>query len=298
MNKTQCIAALLFLFVLGGATAWTVSPAQAQDQQEPQPVRIVLVDGSRLIGTILEETDDAIRFRTVSGVEMTLPRDQIKAVEVLHGAISSGTYIRYDPNRTRMFFAPTARSQGSGRGYVALYEIFLPYVSVGVGNMVSVGGGVSLIPGLEEQLLYGAAKLTFYERRNVALAAGAFVLTVTSGDGTGGFLLGVGTFGPPNRSLTLGVGFGFGGGEFEETPVFLVGGEVQVSNNIKFITENYIIPTIKDAVLVSGGIRFFGERLAADFALATVPAVFDEIDGFPFVPWVGFAYNFGRGRLR
>ncbi len=298
MKKAQCIAAMLFLFVLGGATAWTVSPAQAQDQQEPQPVRIVLVDGSRLVGTILEETDDTIRFRTVSGVEMTLPRDRIKAVEPLKGAIGSGTYIRYDPNRTRMFFAPTARSQGGGRGYVALYEIFFPYVSVGVGNLISVGGGVTLIPGLEEQLLYGAAKLTFYERRNMALAAGAFAVTVTGEDEAAGFVLGVGTFGPPNRSLTLGVGFGFGGGEFEETPVFLVGGEVQVSNNIKFITENYFIPNIKDAALVSGGIRFFGERLAADFALVTVPAALDEIDGFPFFPWIGFAYNFGRGRLK
>ncbi len=46
-------------------------------------------------------------------------------------------------------------------------------------------------------------------------------------------------------------------------------------------------------VIVSAGIRFFGERIAADFALWTSPELLDD-DLFPFVPWVGFAYNFGR----
>ena len=297
MKKVQSAAALFIVFVLSGTAAWTLSPAQAQDQQESKPVRIVLVDGSRLVGTILDETDDSIQFRTASGVEMTLPRDQIKAVERVPGTVKDGDYVRYDPNRTRLFFAPTARSQRSGQGYFALYEVFFPYISVGVGNVASLGAGVTLIPGASEQLMYGAAKFTLYERRNMAFAAGAFAATSTGADGSGGFVLGVGTFGPPNRALTLGVGFGFGNGEFEETPVFLIGGEVQLSNNVKLISENYVIPSIEDAVLVSGGIRFFGERLAADFSLATVPALLDETEGFPFLPWIGFAYNFGQGRM-
>ncbi len=296
MRKAQGVAALFIVFIFSGSAAWTLSPAQAQDQQEAQPVRIVLVDGSRLVGMILEEADDAIRFRTASGVEMTLPRDQIKAVETMRGAMEDGDFVRYDPNRTRLFFAPTARSQRSGQGYFALYEVFFPYVSVGVGNVASLGGGITLIPGSPEQLMYGAAKFTLYERRNMAFAAGAFAATNTGADGSAGFVLGVGTFGPPNRALTLGVGFGFGNGDFEETAVFLIGGEVQLSNNVKLISENYVIPSIEDAVLVSGGIRFFGERLAADFSLATIPAILDETEGFPFLPWIGFAYNFGRGR--
>ena len=297
MKKAHCVAALVIVFILSGATAWTVSPAPAQDRQDRHLVRIVLVDGSRLVGTILEETEDALRFRTASGVEMLLPRDRIKAVEALPGTVEDGHYVRYDPNRTRLFFAPTARSQQSGQGYFALYEIFFPYISVGVGNVAALGGGITLIPGAEEQLMYGAAKFTLYERRNVALAAGAFAATVTGEDEAAGFVLGVGTFGPPNRALTLGIGFGFGDGEFEETPVFLLGGEVQLSNHVKLITENYVMPSVEDAVVVSGGIRFFGERIAADFALATVPAALDETDGFPFLPWIGFAYNFGRERM-
>ncbi len=65
---------------------------------------------------------------------MTLPRDRIKAIELLKGVIESGKYVRYDPNGTRLFFAPTVRSIGSRQGYVALYEIFFPFVSVGGGG--------------------------------------------------------------------------------------------------------------------------------------------------------------------
>ena len=47
-----------------------------------------------------------------------------------------------------------------------------------------------------------------------------------------------------------------------------------------------------DVHLLSGGIRFFGENLAADFALI-FPLTGEGIEGFPFLPWIGFAYNFG-----
>ena len=38
--------------------------------------------------------------------------------------------------------------------------------------------------------------------------------------------------------------------------------------------------------------RFFGENLAADFSLLAL--VGEDTSGFPFVPWIGFAYNFGK----
>lgn len=295
MKAASPISMLLVLFVLGCAVVGTACPVQAQDGQ---PVRVILKDGSRLVGTIFEDTEDAIQFRTASGVEMTIPRDQLEKIEVLDETFVRGRFLRTDPNRTRLFFAPTARSLGNGRGYFALYEVFIPYVSVGVGNVATLGGGISLIPGAEEQLLYGAAKFTFVERGNAALAAGGFIATLTAGGGYGGSVFGVGTFGRPDAALSLGLGFAYGEGEFEESPAVIIGGEYQVSDNVKLLSENYVIPAVKDAVIVSGGIRFIGERLAADLALFTVPALLDETEGFPFLPWISFAYNFGGGSLR
>ena len=45
----------------------------------------------------------------------------------------------------------------------------------------------------------------------------------------------------------------------------MIGGESPVRRNIKWITENY---ALRGAVVTSGGVRFFGERLAADLVIA------------------------------
>jgi hypothetical protein len=50
---------------------------------------------------------------------------------------------------------------------------------------------------------------------------------------------------------------------------------------------------VEDGLLLSGGVRFFGERIAVDLALMTFPALLTAVDGFAFLPWLGFAYNFG-----
>jgi hypothetical protein len=40
------------------------------------------------------------------------------------------------------------------------------------------------------------------------------------------------------------------------------------------------------------GIRLFGDELAADFALVYIRSGTSP-EGFPFIPWIGFVYNFG-----
>jgi hypothetical protein len=45
---------------------------------------------------------------------------------------------------------------------------------------------------------------------------------------------------------------------------------------------------------LSLGIRLFGRKLAADFALMLPTNV--DLEGFPFIPWIGFTYNFGSNK--
>ncbi len=70
----------------------------------------------------------------------------------------------------------------------------------------------------------------------------------------------------------------------------ILGGDVQLSNSVKLISENYIpIGTEDGSLLYSFGIRFFGDNLSADLGFFGVT---EETEGWPFAPWVGFAYNF------
>ena len=260
-----------------------------------EPMRLRLRDGSEVVGIIEEETDDVLRFRTLSGVVMEVPRDQVKSMQRLEGRIVNGEVLRVDPNHTRLLFAPTARPLGNGRGYLAVYEIFFPFVAYGAGSAVSLSGGVSLIPTAAGQLVYAAPKVTVYQQQNRAVAVGGLASTFVGDDegGTAGILFGAGTLGGPERSVTVGAGWGFVDDELADRPLLLLGGDVQLSNHVKLLSENYLLPGIDDAIILSGGVRFFGDQLAADLAFFTVPAAWDE-GGFPFFPWLGFAYNFGR----
>ena len=272
---------ILCLFLFGGS-------ATAQEADGPPRERIELQDGTVLIGVVVAEDAATLRIRTASGVEMTVEKAQI----VRRRRADEATL---DPNRTRLLFAPTARAIPHGSGYFADYYIFFPFVGVGVGDVFSLAGGLSIIPGLGlgDQLLYLAPKATFYSDARISGAIGVLHLVLPDGVGSGGVAYAVGTLGPQRQAITLGVGFGYGGGDVSEKPALLLGGELQVTNSVKLITENYVFVGLEDGVLISGGLRFFGDRLSADLGLITVPAALDEIEGFPLVPLVSFAYNFG-----
>lgn len=100
------------------------------------------------------------------------------------------------------------------------------------------------------------------------------------------------TIGSTQNGITFGAGVPLTANA-NRHPILLIGGETQISNGTKLITENWIF-TGKDATyLFSGGIRFFGERLAVDLALVTTEEAFGG-GGFPFLPWVDFSVFFGK----
>jgi hypothetical protein len=217
---------------------------------------------------------------------------QIVEVSDLQGEMRGGQLYRTDPNSTRLFLAPTGRGLKAGQGYFADYFLFFPTVAVGVTDFLALSGGVSLVPGAESQLAYFAPKLTFPISPQVGLSTGLLHLAIPedTDDVTLGYA--VGTFGNACNGLTLGAALPLNSNE-DKNPVLLIGGEAQMSNSAKLITENWIFTGNTTTVLFSGGIRFFGEKLAVDIALIGSDELF-EGQGFPFVPWVDFSVFFGK----
>lgn len=254
--------------------------------------KITLSDGSNFIGSILAETQLELKFKTVSNIEMTIPKYQIRSMKKYTGEIVFGEPYRNDPNHTRLFFAPTARALKAGQGYFSIYEIFFPMLAVGIADVVTLAGGMSLIPGASNQAFYFAPKITPLHLENFDLAGGVLYINVPDAKETAGIGIAysVATYGTDRAALTCGLGWGFAEGEIANEPIILLGGELHASNSIKFMTENWIPPN-SDVVLCSFGIRFFGDQLAADLGLLT--PLGGETEGFPFMPWVGFVYNFG-----
>jgi hypothetical protein len=153
---------------------------------------------------------------------------------------------------------------------------------------------MSLFPGAENQLVYLAPKMTPLQAGDLSLAAGLLYINSTAGGNKGlGIYYGVGTYGTANVSVTAGLGWGYYGSDVADKPIVLLGAEMRISNSVKFITENWFLPN-SDVNLLSFGIRFFGEKLAADLGL--IHPAGSGITGFPFFPWIGFAYNFGGSK--
>ena len=268
-------------------------PARAQldSSRVAKVYRLTLNDGSEIIGSIVKEDSVQVEFQSVSKIMMLVPRNQIEAIVPLAGSVADGEFRRSDPNYTRLFFAPTGRALKSGQGYFSAYEIFFPFVAIGIGDVVTLAGGMSLIPGAESQIFYFAPKITPFHLQNFDLSAGVlYVNAFESNFSGGGIVYGVGTYGSSDNALTLGLGWGFAGGEIANKPILLLGGEIRLSNSIKLVSENWIPPGT-DLVVYSFGIRFFGENLAADLGFIRPSKM--ETSGFPFIPWIGFAYNFG-----
>ena len=264
---------LVVLAAIGGggapADAQTTTPAAAT----PRVVtlyELALRDGSRLYGAVVRQDELEVVFRTESGTTVTVKRDEILTLRQMSGVMLDGQFQPADLNATRLFFGPTGRSLKRGQIYLGVYEMVLPFVQVGVTDRISIGGGTPL--------MFGGA---MPQMKSFGDSHG-----FSGGDGGeyGGIAYVVGTRGNTASSFTIGAGVAYSGGG-DRAPVVMVGGERQFRRNMKFVTENYLWKGGEG--VVTGGVRFFGERLSADLALA-LPIT----DSFFIFPVVNFVYIF------
>jgi hypothetical protein len=247
-----------------------------------------LRDGSRAYGRIVSESDEEVVFETASGVAITAHRNQIVSLRKVDGVFKEGEFLPADPNSTRLFFGPTGRSLPKGQAYLGVYEFLMPFVQVGVTDRFSIGGGTPLFFSFEDDGLdrpyWVTPKLQVFNGRRAQISIGVF--QGFGGGATGGIAYGVATTGGAAGSFTAGAGMAYDD-DGERTAVVMVGGDRQFRRNMKFVTESYVWGSGNG--IVSAGVRFFGERLSADLALAS--PIGDEFGGFVF-PLVNFIYLF------
>jgi hypothetical protein len=279
--------------------------------EKNKKVEIELTDGNSFVGYITSRDSSFIYFKSIGGIEQKIPAAMVIEIKTVKGDLVDGEYWIEDPNSSRLFLGPTARPIGNGKGYFSAYEIFFPIIGFGITNYISLAGGISLLPTADEQLFYITAKATPYRTKGFDASAGIHYMNLlgSSDDDDPGYaiLFTAFTYGDNNNALTIGGGFDLIPGEqyvytyYPAPPqyekynnyYFTLGGEARISSVCKLISENYLFVSegIEDNVfLFSGGLRFFGKHIAGDFGITTTPELLDW-GGFPFVPWLGFAYN-------
>jgi hypothetical protein len=260
--------------------------ALAQTPEASGPVtryELVLRDGSRLFGIVVSQDESEVVFRSEAGATVTAKRGEIASLKEMTGVVVDGQFFPPDPNATRLFFGPTGRSLAKGQTYFGVYEFVMPFVQVGVTDRLSIGGGTPLVFGLNEgdRPFWITPKLQLLNRTRTQVAVGAFHVFNSHGDGGGvGYV--VGTHGDTGASVTVGGGLAYGT-EGGRSGLLMIGGERQVRRSLKLITESYVWKGGDG--LASAGVRFFGDRLSADLAIA-VPIGADSLFAFPMINFV------------
>jgi hypothetical protein len=289
-----CCAALLAAAAPGRSMAQDTVPARSAASADALR-EIRLIDGSRLIGRVVEETGDRVVVLTAAGARVELRRGQIASVSRVGGRLVHGELWPEDPHATRLFIGPTGRALDAGEGYVGDFELFFPFVAYGVTDRLTIGAATVIAPGVSGRALVLTPKLQVVRspRLNASIGVVSVFATEAFDQGTFGVLYGVGTYGSRDASVTLGAGFPFiatsDGSDIAGHPVLQAGGELRVGVHTKLITESYFLPGESDGI-VSGGVRLFGERLSVDAGVATTTS------GDGLLPVVNFVYSFGGAR--
>jgi len=268
-----------------------LAPNQAPQASAPPVIEVPaadvtqdlkLNDGSRVIGRVESVDGDHFTFRTISGVLMTVNASTVMTLKPLRGEIVNGELWAEDSNPTRLFFAPTGRALRQGEAYFGVYELYMPFIQVGITDRVSFGGGTPLLwlGGEGGMPVWVTPKFQVMQTRSTAASVGVMHI-FNAGDANAGIAYTVVTQGSTNNAVTFGVGYAYthGGDEDGSALVAMIGGERRVSRRMKLVTENYLFP---GGGFVSGGVRFLGEKLSADFGFV-VPLFGDFHQPLPMI---------------
>jgi len=286
----------------GPREARAQDPAVRDSAQAPDSSQMYVLrtrDGSLFIGRLVRASVDSVYFVSAGG-PITVPRSVVVELrQIGRGAMRQGVYWPPNPGDTRLFFAPTGRMLEKGEGYFSDTYLFFLNVVGGVTSRVTLGGGFSIFPTADftDNIFYFTPKVGLVQSPQFNFAVGALAgfagfgsLDDGSDAGTFGIVYGVGTFGSPDASVTLGAGLAYAGDDLADRPLVMIGGERRVARRVSLVTENYILPG-EDGTLVSYGIRFFGDRLSTDLAFWNIfGAGVDAI--FPGIPYVAFSVKF------
>jgi hypothetical protein len=250
---------------------------------------IRLTDKSEFVGKFVERTPQYFVFRTSAIERLQVPFDRITSIQELNASSMKGNvYWAPNPRPTNYFFWPSAINLKKGEGYFQNNMLFLNSVHYGVTDNISIGGGlefISLFSGTP--ILFFSPKISFPAGKNFHAGGGLLLVTIPE-EGSAGFLYGSTTVGTTEHNLSGSLGFGFAGGEFSTTPLVNISGMTRVSRKLMLMSENWIIPVPDEitAAAFSFGVRFLGDKIAADVGLVYSPQV-----GTPF-PIAGFSVKF------
>ncbi len=250
-----------------------INIASAQDELRDQK-KITLKDGSQLIGRIIEEDSQMIRFRTTGGIEMEIDKNQIEKTEDIEVQVEADMVPGrrgYQVGDHELLIMPTAYTMEQGQSYFSSYELVFLNYSYAPSNSTHIGA-FTLFPiysDFLETLTFGVKQK--YVNENTFKAAGWItytpkpsVITIGTvfsiGDGPDGLHLGIATANSLEREDA---------DKDKWEWFYMAGYRLDVSQKIALIAEYTNSSSGTEGGfngLISIGVRFRGENNTWDLA--------------------------------
>jgi len=286
--KAPIIVISLLFVLFAGQTVF------AQQTEERSPVyRIETADRNVYTGVIVSETTDTIVFRTENLGDLTILRRNI----VRQTLVSGGGEID-NLHGNRYFILSNSLGIPKGSGYYQNSWIFFNQAHYGITNNISIGAGIIplfLFAGTASPIWIVPSVTIPVSRDNFSLGVNALIATVAGEDvdGTAGFLTFTATLGNRSNNLSIGLGYGYAGNDWAQSPLVSISGMIRTGQRHHLMTENYYVSGVDEFNLISffGG-RFDFRAMSLDYGLL-IP-MFQGMDSFIAIPWLGIAVPFGH----
>ena len=229
-----------------------VAPPTGPELQLGHTYRVETAQGTTFTGQLISISLTDAEFDSPEIGRISLPREQIRRAAdqnpAAPGVRSRSSYFDIG-NGSRLFFAPTGRGLRKGEGSLQSVNLFLAGVNYGITDNISMGGYITLLPGLgiNNQLMALTPKVSFQVNEKWHAGLGALYLRIPDFGSNSdraygaGIVYGAGTYGSADDNVTVGAGYGFFEDEIGSTPIIQIGGQKRVSRRISLISENYII---------------------------------------------------------
>lgn len=297
--RVGCASMALALMSLAIAMEVAAQPAGVRERLrvvDSTRVQILTTaDGSELVGRITAIYDSTLAFQVGDNL-LSIRLSDIRSIEERQARATGGGRPWFEhANRTTLVLGPTGRTLDRGDGQFALYELFFPTLSYGFTDRLTLGGGLTLIPGadLDEQIMYLLPKVGLIRSESMNIAVGALILRAGDPFDDGdealdpfGIVYGVGTFGGPDVNLTTGLGFVFLSDDLDSRPLVQLGGQIRIFERMALISENWFFRANENHMVSWTGLRFLARKVSFDAAAAFSPPE----NGW--IPWVGVTVAF------
>jgi hypothetical protein len=289
--KCSCLSIVIALFL-------TTSYCDAQNQPDSLTYYIETNDGNIFTGKILDRDSMNILFNVDKYGELNILISEIKEMHPLDIKKLKGDKYWYDnPQSSRYFFSTNGYGLKKGEGYYQNVWVLFNSFSVGLNNFISIGGGIVplfLFAGAPTPIWFTPKFSIPISKDKVNLGAGALIGTVLGEDYTGfGILYGIATLGSRDKNVSLGLGYGYAGGDWVKSPVINLNTMLRTGPKGYFISENYFIITAETTALIfSFGGRSIIKKVGLDYGL--IVPIISDMGQFIAIPWLGITIPFGN----